>query len=226
MDLMLTLRQIFWIALKDFRIEARGRQTIGLVVILGILIIVVLGLGLEPTQTSGFSATAILWVAYLFGGVLCFEKTMAVERHDEAMAGLLLAPVNRGAIFVAKLISNLVLMFALAIVVTPVAVLLFHFDLSTAPGTFALIMSLSMFGFAAIGTLFSATVSSSRLQGGLLAMLIFPISLPLVITSSQLLQRVFERHDQIEGSGMAILIAFDIIFLMASWLVFELVLEP
>ncbi|NOG54134.1 MAG: ABC transporter permease [Planctomycetes bacterium] len=223
---MLMLRQIYWLASKDILIEARSRQTIGLVVVLGVLIIVVLGLGLEPSQTSGFSATAILWVAYLFGGVLCFEKTMAVERHDEALAGLLLAPIDRGAIYIAKLISNLILMFSLAIVVTPVAVLLFHFDLSAALGAFVLIMSISMVGFAAVGTLFSATISSSRLQGGLLAMLIFPISLPLVITSSQLLLRIFRGNQELSFSGLSILIAFDVIFLVASWLVFELILEP
>jgi hypothetical protein len=86
-------RQILLLVGKDLRIEARSRQTIGLVIVLGILIVVVLALGLGPGPgAKGASATAILWVAYLFGGVLCFEKTMAVERHDDALAGLLLAP--------------------------------------------------------------------------------------------------------------------------------------
>ncbi|MHC4775737.1 MAG: heme exporter protein CcmB, partial [Planctomycetota bacterium] len=87
-----TLRQVALLMAKDLRIEARGRQTMGLVVVLGILIIVVLGLGLGAGRPiSGFEATAILWVAYLFSGVLCFEKTFAVERSDDALAGLLAA---------------------------------------------------------------------------------------------------------------------------------------
>lgn len=228
-----TLGQIAHLALKDLRIEARGRQTIGLVVVLGILIIVVLGLGLGGgAGVGGFGATAILWVAYLFGGVLCFEKTMAVERHDDALAGLLLAPVDRGAIYAAKLVTNLVLMLALAVVVTPVAIVLFHFDLAGhAPG-FALVMLLGMTGFAAVGTLFAAAVSSTRLQGGLLAMLVFPLALPVVITSTQLMRRLFQDAPQGEGggglagTGVATLVAFDVIFLAVSWIVFELVLEP
>ena len=93
------LKQIALVSGKDLRIEARSRQTLGLVVVLGVLIVVVLGLGLGPQQVaSGMAATAVLWVAYLFGGVLCFEKTMAVERHDGALAGLMLAPIERRVI--------------------------------------------------------------------------------------------------------------------------------
>ncbi|MHC4446487.1 MAG: heme exporter protein CcmB, partial [Planctomycetota bacterium] len=205
----------------------RGRQTLGLVVVLGVLIIVVLGMGLGAGRpVSGFGATAILWVAYLFGGVLCFEKTMAVERHDDALAGLLIAPVDRGVIYVAKLLTNLILMFALAIVITPVAIVLFRFDLSAHPLGFATVMLLGMTGFAAIGTLFAAAVSSTRLQGGLLALLVFPLSLPVVIISTQMMRALFERNQPLNEMGLATLLAFDVIFLVVSWLVFELVLEP
>jgi len=219
-------RQVIFLTAKDLRIESRNRQTIGLVTVLGVLIVVVLGLGLAPGERSGFTATAILWVAYLFGGVLCFEKTMSVERHDEALAGLLLAPVDRGAIYIGKLLSNLALMLALVMIVTPAAIVLFHFNLSSGFGAFAAIMSLALLGFAAVGTLFSALVSSSRLQGGLLAMLVFPISLPLIIGSTQLLLRVFEDGEALRLSHLAVLIAFDVIFLVVSWLIFELILEP
>ena len=221
------LRHLCILLAKDLRIEARGRQTVGLVMVLGTLIIVVLGLGLGGGKPiGGFGATAILWVAYLFGGVLCFEKTMAWERHDDALAGLLVAPVDRATIYFAKLVANLILMFSLAAVVTPVAIVLFRIDLSTHPIEFAVVMSMGMIGFAAIGTLFAAAVSSTRLQGGLLAMLVFPLCLPVVIVSSQLMRRVFENGESVMGGGLATLAACDLIFVAASWIVFEAVLEP
>lgn len=220
-------QQIALLVGKDLRIEARGRNTIGVVVLLGVLIMVVLGLGLGAgRQVSGFGASAILWVAYLFGGVLCFERTMAWERHDDALAGLLAAPISRSAIYASKLIANVALMAALAIVVTPIAIALFRFDLSEAPGSFALVMALGMLGFAAVGTLFAAAVSSSRLQGGLLAMLVFPLCLPIVILSTQVMRTVFEQHESVLGAGLTTLIAGDVVYLVASWIVFELVLEP
>ena len=221
------LRQIALLTAKDLRIEARSRQTLGLVIMLGILIIVVLGLGLSAQgKPPGAGATAILWVAYLFGGVLCFEKTMAVERDDGALAALLAAPIDRGVIFAGKLLSNLVLMAALAVVVTPVAIVLFGFDLSAAPGAFALVTALSMIGFAAVGTLFAAAVSSTRLRGGLLAILVFPICLPVVVTSTQILQGIFARGNDLTAEALFILLAFDAVYLTVSWLAFERVLEP
>jgi heme exporter protein B len=221
------LSQIAILAAKDLRIEGRTRHTLGLVVVLGILIISVLGFGLGTNQQlAALGTPAILWVAYLFSGVLCFEKTMATERQDGALAGLLLAPIDRGVIYAGKLVSNLILMFAVAAVITPVGIVFFGFDLSTAPLGFIAIIAISMFGFAAIGTLFSALVSSTRLQGGLLAMVIFPLVLPLVIASTQLVNTMTRDHTAPGGTGLAVLLAFDAIFLIASWLVFELVLEP
>lgn len=245
-----TLRQIATLTLKDLRIEGRTRQTLGLVLVLGVLVVSVLGLGLAQigrarvatgaatapaTAMAAEDATAplitlatpaILWVAYLFSGVLCFEKTMAVERQDGALAGLLLAPIDRGVIFASKLLSNLILMLAVAAVITPAGILFFDLDLSPAPGGFVAVIVISMLGFAAVGTLFSALVSSSRLQGGLLALVIFPIILPLVIASTSQMNAMFAGGGSPGGVGLAILIAFDVIFLTVSWLVFEVVLEP
>jgi len=221
------IAQIGLLVAKDLKIEARSRQTVGLVVVLGILIVVVLGLGLGAQQGgAGLAATAVLWTAYLFSGVLCFEKTMGVERGDAALAGLMMAPLDRSVIFVAKLVSNLALMACVTTVVTLAGVLFFSFDLSAAPGQFALVMSLGMNGFAAIGTLFSAVVSSSRLQGGLLALTVFPLALPLVIASTQLLLRIFRDGEPAGGQALAVVVAFDLIFLAASWVLFEWVLEP
>jgi heme exporter protein B len=219
------LTQFSALVAKDVRIEARSRQTISLVTVLAVLIIVVLGLGLGG-RPAAFDATAVLWVAYLFAGVLCFEKTMSVGRHDGAMAALMMAPMDRGVIYLAKLASNLLLMLAIAVVVTPAGVLFFSFDLSAAPWQFAGVMAASLVGFAAIGTLFASLASSSRLQGGLLAMMIFPITLPLVIVSTQMLIRLFRDGVPVGGLGLGVLVAFDAIFLTVSWLVFDWVLEP
>lgn len=226
---MNTLRAAMLLAQKDLRIERRGRQTLGLVIVLGVLIVVVLAMALGSGGAGpGAGATAILWVAYLFGGTLCFEKTMAVERQDDAMAALLLAPIDRGAVFAGKLLANLALMFALAAVITPVGVVLFHFDLSPAPLRFIAITALGMVGFAAIGTLFAAAAASSRLQGGFLPVVVLPLTLPVVLISTRLMLAAFDpAHASADAfTGLSVLVAFDVIFLAAGWLAFDLLIEP
>jgi heme exporter protein B len=225
------VRTILVLAAKDLRIEMRTRQSIAVVLVLGVLIVAVLALGLGPGAApgggggGGGGAGAVLWVAYLFGGVLCFERTMATERQDEALDGLLLAPIDRGTIFAAKLLVNLALLLGLAVVVTPVAVALFRFDLSAAPFSFARLTVLGLIGFAAVGTLFAAITSSSRLRGGLLGVLVFPVCLPLVLASSREMADRFTGVHSRGFSGEAVIVAFDVVFLAASWLMFELVLE-
>ena len=221
---MTFFREAAAVAAKDLRLEARTRVAFGQVAVLGVLIVVVLAMGLGPGSSSA-DAPAILWVAYLFGGGLCFERTMAVERYDSALSGLLLSPIDRGAIFAGKLGANLAVLLALAAVVTPVGVVLFHFDLSAAPLAFAGITALGLLGYAAIGTLFSALVSSVRQRGGLLALLVFPLSLPLVVVSTQLSRRLLVAGDA-PMTGLPILVAFDVVFLVAGWLAFETALEP
>lgn len=224
---MSVLRSIGVLAAKDLRIEARSRHTLALICVVGLLIVVVLALGLGPgARPGGGGATAILWVAYLFSGILCFERTMSVERQDEAISALLMAPIDRGVLFIAKLAANLAMMLALALVITPAGIVLFRFDLSAAPWSFAGIVVLSLIGFAAVGTLLSAVVSSTRWQGGILALLVFPLVLPLVIASTQLMLSLFDPAAPPAGMGFGILLSFDAIFLVASWLTFELVIEP
>jgi heme exporter protein B len=222
----LSLIQFLQLVRKDLAIEARSRQTLALVLVLGLIIVAVLGLGLGGDAAKGFGAPIVLWVAYLFSGVLCFEKTMALERSDGALAALLLTPTSRGILYLSKLTDNLLLMAAVALVITPAGVVFFSFDLSAAPAAFGVVMALGIVGFAAIGTLFAVVVSSSRLQGGLLAMMVFPVALPLVITSTQLLLHRFRDALPLMGEGIGILVAFDVIFLAASWFLFELIIEP
>lgn len=208
---------------KDLRIEGRCRRTISVAAALGVLIVAVLAFGLRAQLTAnGAGAAAILWVAYLFGGMLCFERSMAVERECDAISGLLLTPIDPGVIFMAKVASNLVLTVGFAFVVTPVAMLFCGFDLSAAPWTFVCTTFLGLVGFAALGTLFSAALSSSRV----VAVAVLPLCLPLILTSSQILMRTFGQSGAMPSEGMPILIAFDAIFLAASWLMFEHILEP
>ncbi len=222
---MTSIRSILMLTAKDLRVEARTHQTAGLVIVLGLLIMTVLALGLRSDSGAhGAGAAAILWVAYLFAGVLCFERTMGIEREDDALAGLMLAQLSPGVIYTAKLLTNLVMIVGLAAVITPAGIALFGLALPPAPFELLGILALSLIGFAAVGTLFSAGLSVRR-SGGVLALLVFPLALPLVIASTRQVVDLESGAGAGHG-GMAVLLAFDVIFVTAGWLAFDSLLDP
>lgn len=208
---------------KDLRLELRTRRTAGLVIVLGLLIVTVLGLGLRPGE-GGRGAAAILWVAYLFSGMLCFERTMSVEREDNALAALVLSPAGPGALYAAKLVANLVMILAVAAVATPVGVAFFGLDLAAPPAQLLAVLGLSLLGLAAVGTLFSAAVSGRR-AGGALPLLVLPLLLPLVLVSTAQLAAL-ESGQSAAPAAMPVLLAFDAIFVTAGWMAYEHILDP
>jgi len=221
---MIALGGMFTLMAKDLRLEWRSRQTIGLVVVLGLLIVTVLALGLRTNTGSSGSAgaAAILWVAYVFSGIICFERTMGVEKEDNALAALVLSPIGPGAVYAAKLLTNLLMLLTLAAIITPAGVMLFGLSLPAAPLGLLSTLVLSLVGFAAVGTLLSAGASSRR-SGGLLPLLVLPLVLPLVIASTA---QVIALESGRAGPGLAILVGFDVIFVTAGWMVFDSLLDP
>lgn len=226
---MTLVHQSLLLAGKDLRLAGRTRQSTALVCVLGVLIIVVLSLGLGPAGAAdGARAASVLWTAYLFGGILCFDRTTRTEHADGAVDALRLSPADPAALFLGKLLTNLVLMSVLCSVVTLAGSLLFHLDISSAPLAFVSIMGLSVVGLAAIGTLFSASTSALGLGSEMLAIIVLPLALPLVLASSRLLERAMSSHEPGAAaplSGIGVLVAFDVIYLVAGWLAFGLALE-
>ena len=158
--------------------------------------------------------------------VCWFGMWVAVWVTDGVVRWVMGARFDRGGNYAGKFLRNLALRVGLAWVVTPVAVMMFGFDLSAGPLGCVAIMAGGFVGVAAVGTLFAAAVSSTRSQGGLLAIVVFPVSLPLVIVSTQMMMRLFGDGEPLDATGLTVLIAFDAVYLAVSWLVFELILEP
>jgi heme exporter protein B len=164
---------------------------------------------------------------------------MAVERQDDAMDALLLAPTDRGAIFLGKLLVNLAMMLGMAAVVTPVGVVLFGLDVSGVLPAFVGIIAVGIVGLAGIGTLLAAAASSDHPRSGVVAMLTLPLSVPIVLTATRLMlweidaargaggaaARIAEQAGIGGSGGVGMLVAFDVIFLTAGWLAFEPAIE-
>lgn len=220
------LAQTFAIAGKDLRLELRSRERIVSMLTFAVLVAVVFSFALDPTVQTRPLAGAMLWVTILFAGMLGLGRSFSMEREQDTMTGLLLAPLDRGALYLGKFIANLVLLLAVVLVIFPVYGLFFQFSFWEAATGLVLVVGLACVGFMALGTLFSAIAANTRLGETLLPVLLIPLLLPVVIFAASATQRLLVGRPLEEVmAAVRMLAAFDLIFLLIGTLVFASVVE-
>jgi heme exporter protein B len=210
---------ILW---KDIRYELRSKQTwlgMGMFALL-VLVIFNFTFDLRIDNVSAI-APGVLWIAFLFASLLGLGRTLAAEREQHSMDRLLLCPVDRKAIYLAKLLGNLLFIGVVEIVALPIYALLFNVPL---PAALLLIVLLGTLGIATIGTLFSVMAAATRARELLLPILVFPLIVPVVISVVRATQQLMVPTVN-EPPWIGLLIAFDVIFLSVSMLMFQYVVE-
>jgi heme exporter protein B len=213
---------IFW---KDMLTELRTKEIIISVLVFALLVLVIFnfafGAEAEVIETV---APGILWVALTFGGVIGLNRTFALEKENSRLEGIMLCPVDRAVIYWGKLTGSFTFMLAVAIVVTPIFLILFNLPLFLP--RLALIIVLALVGFAAVGTLFSALAVNTRARNIMLPILFLPVVVPVIIAAVKATGPVLAGRPW-EGisTWMQIMVAFDIIYLVVATLVFEFVVE-
>lgn len=226
----LSLKAIF---VKDIVTELRAKQVLPTMIVLGMLIVWVLRIASEAvSSSSAVIGPVALWVAFLFSGLLAQERSFATEQQDDCIYGLLLAPIDEGTIYLAKLLVNIVVLCIFEIILVPVVMVLFRLDLA---GSFLDLIAVLLLGNVAIssvGTLFSAIVQVTRTRGSLLSILVLVILMPLMIPATFALMLLFGAIPaELAGSGalafvgsfkaaVGFMLAFDSVFVVACWLLF------
>ena len=218
--------QLLTIAGKDLRLELRSRERIMSMLTFAVLVAVVFSFALDPGVSARTVSGAMLWVTILFAGMLGLGRSFGLEREQDAMTGILLAPIDRGALFLGKLVANLVLLLATELVVFLVYALFFQLSYWRTLGGMVLVVVLASVGFMVLGTLFSAMAVSTRLGDTLLPVLILPLLIPVVIFAASSTQRLIVGRPLAEVMGSVRMLAvFDLIFLIVSVLLFGAVVE-
>jgi heme exporter protein B len=186
-----------------------------------------------PADLSGLVSVGdviagFLWVTVLFAGLIGFARTFEVDREEGAVDALLLAPVDRSALFAAKAAANLVFVTLLEALLVPAFALLFSIPAGTSWGALVLVLLLADAGFAAIGTLFSSLSAQTRSSELILPVLALPALVPVFIAAVELTARIFLGFPAtaVAGTGWFVLLcAFDVIFLVVGALAFEYTLD-
>jgi heme exporter protein B len=211
---------------KDLRIEWRTRESLSSVFVLGVLLLVVFSVAHDaPPETAPTLAPAVLWATFVLTGLLGIQRGFLLERENDCLAGLLTAPVDPAAIFVGKMAGTVVLLAAMQAVVVPLVGLFLHVDLLPVLPGLTLVLLLGNVGFAALATLFAAIAVRTRAREVLLPLLLLPLLVPLLIGAVSATRAVLEGGVAAAGGGLAVLAAFDVVFVVAGWLLFTYVVR-
>jgi len=219
------LRAVTAIAWKDLAAELRSRELLSAMLVFSLLVILIFYFALELDVKARNSITAgALWVTFAFAGTLGLNRSMAVEKDRGCLDGLLLAPVDRSAIFFGKAISNLIFMLIIEAIVLPVYSVMYNINLFNL-GLIGVTL-LGSVGYIAVGTLLAAMSVQTRTRDVLLPILLFPLVIPVLVAAVKASSGFLLGLDMSEIlPWLNILIVYDLIFIAVAFMVFDYVVE-
>ncbi len=220
------LRKVTAIVGKDVATEIRTKEMISAMFVFSLLIIFIFNFAFD-LRAGNMQALApgVLWVAIVFAGMLGLSRSFILERDRGVLDGLLLAPVDRSAIYFGKMIGNVLFIGVVEIFVLPVFIVLFNQPLYTIPMLIGVVV-LGTIGMSGVGTLFSAMAVHTRAREVLLPIMLFPVIVPVMLAAVHLTSAVLDQTPFEDVSHwLALIVAFDVIFIAASFILFEFVVE-
>lgn len=221
------LRDIGTIIYKDVLMELRSKDILLSMLVFALIVVAVFNFIFDPgSEQMRTTAPGIMWVAIIFAGNLGLSRSFAREHDNALMQGLLLCPVERSNIFIAKLIGNIIFISIVVAISLPVMIVLFGIDISGVFGLLLLILILGIIGFAGVGTLFSTISANTKSREVMLPILLFPVAIPIILSATKSTTYLLNgtNLDNV-WSWIKILIAFDLIFTVICFLLYEYVVE-
>ena len=218
------LRTVWLVTRKDLLIEIRSREIIYTTLFFAVSCVLVFAFGFvrdgRPVEDA---AAGILWIAIAFSGTLALGRAFERERQSETLRALMMAPVDRPALYIGKLIGVLLLLAVVEAIVVPLVALMFQAPMFAHPLLMAGLLGSGTVGFAAVGTLFAAMLVRARSRDVLLPILLYPITIPVIIGgvrgTSALLQTDVDLP--IATAWLSMLVFFDVVFITLALWTFE-----
>jgi heme exporter protein B len=217
-----SLTAIIW---KDMAAELRSRELLSAMLVFALLVILIFNFALELDAQARATVTAgVLWVTFAFAGTIGLNRSMAMEKDRGCLDGLLLAPVDRSAIYFGKAIGNLIFMLVVEAIILPAYSVLYGVSLFK-PGLLLVIL-LGSIGYVAVGTLLSSMAVQTRTRDVLLPILLFPLVIPVLIAAVKASTGYLQGMDFIDiRPWLNLLIVYDVIFTAVAFMVFDYIVE-
>lgn len=219
-------RAVWMLFAKDFREEVRRKENLAASFFFAFLALVLFYFSVDPTRVDlGQSGAGLLWLVILFAGNLFMGNTFRKETETGTLQALLLAPVDRSAIYLGKFLVNLAFLLMLEALILIFAFILLAMPVGEHLGWLAVVWFLVSIGYSAVGTLLSSLVAQIRGGHVLFPLLAFPVLIPLLIAASSLTQDVMIGQAARSVRWLQLVGLFDTIFLVAPLFLFEYAIE-
>ena len=224
---MTLLRQAYLLLCKDLLLEWRRRDSLLTMFFFGTLLLFVFHFAFDmPPDKVVELAPALLWLAFLFTGTLGLAQLFQAERDNHCLDALLLSPLDRGALFLAKSAFNLILMLLVELVVIPLFWILFNLASWNLLPQLFLVTLLGTLGFCVLGTITAAITLRARARELLLPLVLFPLMIPVILATIRCMEMVLRTGSFGDAiAWLRLLIGFDAIFLTIGVLIFDWVIE-
>lgn len=235
MMLGLEIRRAGAVVWKDVLSEGRTKARFNAMAFFAILVLFIFSFALgpdAPPMGAGqgtlleYVSPGLLWVAIVLTGVLALGRSFQMELEGGALESFWLYPGGRRALWIGKLIANVLLLMAMEAVVIPFASIIYSLDLWPKLPALAGIALLATIGFATVGTFYAGLTVNVRAREVMLPLLLFPVLIPVLLAAVKATALVF-RGDPMDELRLwvQLLIVFDVVFLAVCTLMFEFVLE-
>lgn len=217
--------RIAWLVVrKDLTVEIRSRELVFTTVFFAVACVLIFSFALiREGRAPDDVAAGILWVTIAFAGTLALGRAFERERQTETLRALLLAPTDRPALYVGKLVGILLLMGITEAILVPLVALFFQAPITTHPVLLAAILITGTLGYAAVGTLFAAMLVRARSRDVMLPILLYPITIPVIIGGVRGTAALFqpEPDPAMAQFWLSLLVFFDVVFVILALWTFE-----
>jgi heme exporter protein B len=213
---------------KDLRLELRTKESVPAMTLFTLTVYVLFHFGLDRDSLDGELAAGVLWVTLLLAAVIGVSRLFAAEREQGGIDGLLLAPVDRTSLFLAKAAALFLFLVAVEVVAVPAfGLLLLGPGLGGALPELLAILALGDVGIAAVGALVAALAAETRARELIVPLLLLPLLVPVLIACAQSTEPLLRQDQGPENLGrwLALLTLYDVVFVLLSVAVFDYLLE-
>ena len=213
---------------KDLRIELRTKQSVPAMALFSVSAFVLFHFGLDRDRLDGELASGVLWVTLLLAAVLAVNRLFAHEREQGGLDGLLLAPIDRTAVYVAKATALYLYLVVFELIAIPAytVMLLGPNPLDELPALLA-VLALANLGIAAIGALVAALAAEARARDLLVPLLLLPFLTPVLIAAARATEPLLAVQPETGdlAKWLGILALYDLVFVLLAVAVFDFLLE-